>query len=73
VLAEAVILAALGFIPGYGCSLLVYAQAREATNLPVLMTPDRGALVLALTVAMCAVSALLAMRKLRSADPAEVF
>lgn len=73
VLAEAVILAVLGFIPGYFASLLVYTQAREATNLPVLMTPDRGVMVLGLTVLMCAASALLAMRKLRSADPAEVF
>ncbi len=73
VLAEAVILALLGFIPGYFCSLLVYTQAREATNLPVIMTHERAAMVLALTVAMCAISALLAMRKLRSADPAEVF
>lgn len=73
VLSEAVILAVLGFIPGYFCSLLVYTQARDATNLPVIMTTDRGLLVLALTVVMCGVSALLAMRKLRSADPAEVF
>ena len=73
VLAEAVILAVLGFIPGYFCSLLVYTQAREATNLPVIMTTERGLMVLALIVVMCGVSALLAMRKLRSADPAEVF
>lgn len=73
VLSEAVILALLGFIPGYAISLLVYAQARAATNLPVVMTPDRGALVLSLTVVMCGISALLAMRKLRAADPAEVF
>ena len=73
VLSEAVILAVLGFIPGYFFTLLVYTQAREATNLPVIMTTERGVMVLALTVLMCAVSALLAMRKLRSADPAEVF
>ena len=73
VLSEAVILAVLGFIPGYFCTLLVYTQAREATNLPVIMTTERGVMVLALTIFMCAFSALLAMRKLRSADPAEVF
>jgi putative ABC transport system permease protein len=73
VLSEAVILAVLGFIPGYFFTLLVYTQAREATNLPVIMTTERGVMVLALTIFMCAVSALLAMRKLRSADPAEVF
>ena len=73
VLSEAVILAVLGYIPGYFASLAVYTQARAATNLPVLMTQDRALMVLGLTVLMCAVSALLAMRKLRSADPAEVF
>jgi len=73
VLSEAVILAVLGFIPGYFCTILVYTQAREATNLPVIMTTERGVMVLALTIFMCAFSALLAMRKLRSADPAEVF
>lgn len=73
VLSEAVILAVLGFIPGYFCTLAVYTQARDATNLPVLMTQERGVMVLGLTIFMCAVSALLAMRKLRSADPAEVF
>ena len=33
----------------------------------------RGALVLLLTAAMCGVAALVALRKVRSADPAEVF
>lgn len=73
VLSEAVILAILGFIPGYALALLVYTQSREATNLPIIMTTERGVMVLALTIVMCAVSALLAMRKLRAADPAEVF
>ena len=73
VLSEAVILAVLGYIPGYFASLAVYTQARGATNLPVMMNQERALMVLGLTVLMCAVSALLAMRKLRSADPAEVF
>ena len=73
VLSEAVLLAVIGFIPGLGISLLVYGQASEATNLPMLMTPERGGQVLLLTIAMCAGSGLLALRKLRSADPAEVF
>jgi putative ABC transport system permease protein len=37
------------------------------------LAPDRAALVLGLTVLMCCVSGMLAMRKLRGADPAEVF
>jgi putative ABC transport system permease protein len=73
VLNEAIMLAVIGFIPGILLSLLVYTQATEATNLPVEMTVERAVLVMVLTVAMCAGSGLLALRKLRSADPAEVF
>ena len=53
--------------------MLVYGQASGATNLPMEMTPERGAQVLLLTIVMCAGSGLLALRKLRAADPAEVF
>jgi putative ABC transport system permease protein len=73
VLNEAIMLAVIGFVPGILLSLLVYTQATEATNLPVEMTVERAVLVMVLTVAMCAGSGLLALRKLRSADPAEVF
>ena len=73
VLNEAIMLAVIGFVPGAVLSLFVYTQSSEATNLPVEMTTERAVLVLGLTVAMCAISALLALRKLRSADPAEVF
>ncbi|MEP1470945.1 MAG: ABC transporter permease DevC [Halieaceae bacterium] len=73
VLNEAYLLAVIGFIPGILLSLAVYSQAREATNLPVEMTVERAVTVLILTIVMCAGSALLALRKLKSADPAEVF
>ena len=45
----------------------------EATHLPLAMTAERAAGVLLLTLAMCGVSALVALRKVRGADPAEVF
>jgi DevC protein len=73
VLNEAYLLAVIGFMPGILLSLVVYSQARDATNLPIEMTVERALTVLALTIAMCAGSALLALRKLKSADPAEVF
>ena len=73
VLSEALQLAAIGFIPGFLISLLIYNQATDATNLPLEMTIPRGLMVLGLTVAMCAASGLLALRKLRSVDPAAVF
>ena len=73
VLSEALQLAVIGFIPGFLISLLIYNQATDATNLPLEMTIPRGLMVLGLTVAMCAASGLLALRKLRSVDPAAVF
>jgi ABC-type lipoprotein release transport system permease subunit len=39
----------------------------------MILHPSRVALVLALTIGMCSGSALLAMKKLRQADPAEIF
>lgn len=73
VLSEAFQLAVIGFIPGLLISLFVYNQATEATNLPLEMTVSRGLIVLGLTIAMCALSGLLALRKMRSVDPAAVF
>lgn len=73
VLKESVILAALGFVPGGVASFYLYAAARTATQLPMALTPELATLVLGLTVAMCGVSGMLALRKLSGVDPAEVF
>ena len=73
VLREAAILTVLGFIPGVAVSIVLYRFASTATRLPLEMTPGRAALVLLLTAAMCGSAALVALRKVRSADPAEVF
>jgi putative ABC transport system permease protein len=73
VIQQAVILAVLGYLPGIAICLLLYRISSRATLLPLEMTWERGVGVLALTVAMCAISALVALRKVRSADPADVF
>jgi putative ABC transport system permease protein len=73
VIVQASILAVLGFLPGLGVAHWLHALARNATNLPMAIGLDRGLLVLGLTLGMCWVSALIAMRKLGSADPAEIF
>jgi putative ABC transport system permease protein len=73
VIQEAVILAALGFFPGLVVCLGLYHLAADATQLPLSMTLGRGIFVMVLTVAMCCVSGAIALRKIRSADPAEVF
>ena len=48
-------------------------KAAGATNLPLYITQDRAVTVFLLTLAMCAISGLLAVRKVRRLDPAEVF
>jgi DevC protein len=73
VLQQAVILAALGFPVGFVLAQGLYAVARQATGLPIVMTATRAAMVLSLTVLMCGGSGLLATRRLKSADPADVF
>jgi putative ABC transport system permease protein len=73
VLQEAVILAVLGFIPGMGIAHLVFTKGAGATRLPLEMSVESAAGVFVLTLAMCAGSGLMALRKLRAVDPAEVF
>jgi putative ABC transport system permease protein len=73
VMREAAILAVLGYLPAVLVTSIIYAQAGAATHLPIELTLPRAAGVLALTLVMCCGSAALAIRKLRSADPAEIY
>lgn len=70
---EAAILALLGFGPGLGISVWLYRVAANATLLPMHMSGGLAASVLALTILMCCISGAIALRKVQSADPAEVF
>ena len=73
VIQQAFILGVLGYIPGLIAVYWLYAKAAAATNLPLYITQDRAITVLIMTLTMCAISALLALRKVRRLDPAEVF
>lgn len=73
VVQQAIILGVLGFIPGTLAVIWLYGKAAAATNLPLYLTPDRAITVFSMTLAMCAISALLAVRKVRRLDPADVF
>jgi putative ABC transport system permease protein len=73
VLQEAAILAGLGWVPGVGITLVLYRVTADATRLPLEASGERALGVFALTLAMCGGAALMALRKVRSADPAEVF
>ncbi|MGF1672480.1 MAG: ABC transporter permease DevC [Rivularia sp. (in: cyanobacteria)] len=70
---EALILSVLGFLPGMLLSMGLYQITFAATLLPIAMKIDRAIFVLILTIIMCSFSGLVAMRKLQSADPADVF
>jgi putative ABC transport system permease protein len=73
ILWQAGLLALVGFVPGLLASLGVYEVTRQAARIPIDMTASRTFFVLLLTIGMCFSSGLLALRKLRSADPADLF
>jgi putative ABC transport system permease protein len=70
---EAIILSIVGFFPGMLAAVGLYTITRNATSLPLLMTIARATTVMILTMIMCIVSGAIAVRKLRAADPADMF
>ncbi|MEM9447920.1 MAG: ABC transporter permease DevC [Cyanobacteria bacterium P01_E01_bin.6] len=75
VIEEAIILACLGYGPGFLVSISLYTLARNATGgtLPVYMDVERAIWVFVLTLIMCTLSGLVSVQKAVQADPAEVF
>ncbi|QKD83768.1 DevC protein [Thermoleptolyngbya sichuanensis A183] len=70
---QALLLGVMGFIPGYLIALVLYRLTANATGLLMQMTLGRGLNTLLATVVMCLISGAIAIRKVQSADPAEVF
>ncbi|NEN98470.1 MAG: FtsX-like permease family protein [Moorea sp. SIO3I7] len=70
---EAIILAILGYFPGYGLALGLYSLTKNATSLPIAMSLARAVTVLILTIIMCCISGAIAIGKLQAADPADIF
>lgn len=70
---EAVILAFLGYLPGVLISTSLYSITAGATSLPMFMTTTKSVVVLISTILMCCISGVIAMNKLKSADPADCF
>ena len=73
VVSMAATLAAIAFVPSLAAALIVYDKVRTVTRLPIEMTATRLAAVLVLSLAMSAISALIAARILRRANPADLF
>jgi len=73
VLQEALLLATLGFIPGLIISIGLYDMIGDAARLPMTTNLGRVIIIFSLTVSMCFVSGVIAVRKLRAVDPADIF
>lgn len=73
VIQQAIVLALIGFIPGFFLSIYLYDIASGALMIELAMNAERALLVLLITLGMCVFSALLALRKIRSAEPASIF
>ena len=70
---EGLLLATFGYLPAYAAGQGLYLLVRNATQLPVTMNTTRALTVFTMILVMCMASAVLAMRKLGDADPAEIF
>lgn len=72
ILAQAGISAVVGYLLGISIALTILVFSRN-TALPMIMTPGLAFWLFALTVGMCAISALSAIVKVTKIDPATVF
>ncbi len=73
VLQQAISLAVLGFIPALAASWLLYRLTSQVANMPVEMNGRRIVIVFFLSIAMCCLSGLIALRKVNRAEPADLF
>ncbi|MGC9503033.1 ABC transporter permease DevC [Baaleninema sp.] len=73
VLKETLILAVLGYLPGFGLSIVMYDIIADSTGLSLVMKSDVAIAVLGATCAICFVSGSIFVWKLKEADPADIF
>jgi len=73
VLEQAVFLSVLGFIPALLAANVLCWIVSYLTGLLMYLNVPRAGFVLGVTVAMCLVSGCIAIRRILTADPAEVF
>ena len=73
VVLQALFMSIISFIPGALITLGVFAFVNANSGLIMFLNLERAALVLFLTIAMCVVSGIIALQKLLSSDPANLF
>ena len=69
----ALLLMLLGFVPAVVLTLALNYEARVRAQIPITLTPRDAATVLLALAVVSSVAGLLASRRLRTADPADVF
>lgn len=73
VLRQALAFALLGYVPGLLVALLLYWLGRRYEQILLFPSWERAAAVLLLSITMCSLSGLLAVHKVKAADPADQF
>ena len=73
VLFQAILIALLGFLPGYAVAAILYRLTDLYAFVPMRLGAAEGLGVLVLAVGMCISAALLAVRKVSLAAPADLF
>ena len=73
VLRQAWLLSLIGYIPAFVTAILLYKITSSLSGIPVFMTWQRAAGVFGLSLLMCTLAGILAVRKLLKAEPASLF
>jgi putative ABC transport system permease protein len=73
VLHEALLMAVAGFIPGLLAGAGLYVLIEHFTQIRMFLTPGRILLIIALTSGMWLIAGHLALKKVHSTDPADLF
>lgn len=73
IISESLILLVIGFIPGLVVSAALFVLADSSAGLPTRLTLSGTLTVFILSAIMCLTAGLLATRRLRTVDPADIF
>ncbi len=73
VLSQSVLLAIFGYVPSLLVSWVLYRVVEALSGMPMILTPTILITVLLLSIFMCVLSGVAALRKLYQADPVDLF
>jgi putative ABC transport system permease protein len=73
VVRQALWLSVLGFVPGLLGAFLIYTVIEHYTGILMFLSVGRASLIFFVTLFMCVVAALIAVKKVTGADPAELY